>query len=156
PFGERLPAPGAVLGVRVRGVQGLQVDDVVRYRHPVIAEFVGDLGDLDDLLGVQKRAADVELHSADRAHDGVMRMPSASTVRPSASERWPETKDLTPSVRSMAASTRNAPSGVPRTKRSVKVPVNSGLVRPELAASPSTWSSTSAQTPPCTQPGGPS
>src|SRR5882757_284419 len=36
------------------------------------------------------------------------------------------------------------------------VPVNNGLVRPSLAASPSMWSRTSAPMPPCTRPGGPS
>ena len=59
-------------------------------------------------------------------------------------------------MRSMNASARSGPSGVPRRYRSVIVPVNFGWVSPSLAASPRMWSSTSAQMPPCTQPGGPS
>src|SRR5262249_53714796 len=89
PVGEGLPPPSPVFGVRIRGVQGLEVDDVVGDPDAVIAEFVGGLGDLDDLPGIQKGAADVELHSASRAHTGMMNTPSASTVTPAASEMWP-------------------------------------------------------------------
>ena len=70
----------------------------------VVAQIVGGLGDLDDLAGVQEGAADVELHSASRAHAGSMKTPSASTVTPSASEIVPRAKTLTPSARSIHAS----------------------------------------------------
>src|SRR5262249_31448660 len=140
PISERLPSSLPIFGIRVRRFQGLQVDDVVRDPNAVIAQFVGGLGDLDDLPGVQEGAADIELHSASRAHAGLMKTPSASTVTPVVSESCPRAKALTPSLRSINASARSAPRGVPRRYLMVMVPVNNGLVRPWLAASPSMWS----------------
>lgn len=137
PVGERLPSPLPVLGIGVGGLQGLQVDHVVRDPDAVIAQLVGGLGDLDDLRGVEEGAADVELHGTSRAQAGLMKTPSACAVTPSASDRNPRAKALTPSVRSTQASQRSGPSGVPRRYFTVMVPVNRGWVRPWLAASPS-------------------
>src|SRR6185312_3021969 len=156
PVREGLPASFPVLGVRVRGVQRLQVDNVVRDADPVVAEFVGRLGKLNDLPGVQEGAADVELHCASCAQAGSMKTPSASTVTPSESEMVPRAKTLRPSLPSTHASQRSGPSGVPRRYFTVIVPVKRAFDSPSLAASPSMWSSTRALTPPCTSLGGPS
>ena len=60
---------------------------MVRDAEAVVAEIIGGLGDFDDFARIEKRQADIELHPASRAHAGLMKTPSASTVTPSASMR---------------------------------------------------------------------
>jgi len=79
----------------LRGVKGLEKMVLLQKGsrlsvQPVTSgewEIICRLGDFDDLTGVEESRADVDLHPASRAHAGLMKTPSASTVGPSASFR---------------------------------------------------------------------